>query len=254
MDIHARIRIAAVVPASGRITQQVRNSDALLKRTRPTAFINTAARATHSRRKKSVLYARPPRPCRAARGGGLFFLTVLFSLHMLTESLWNALALCAALVALLIWIKKSSTTPSRAALKIYSFFLPDVFQSVASLARPLTFIVFRPNSHDEYWFTADPLLELCGRAGSCGFARKRELWMDLHVCECVSESCARTPPREHSLQRGKRQICNLAECFHTFVIGFPIVGVAFHHFLYNANAKVNTEFEANGFRCVVRKT
>jgi len=120
MDIHARIRIAAVVPASGRITQQVRNSDALLKRTRPTAFINTAARATHSRRKKSVLYARPPRPCRAARGGGLFFLTVLFSLHMLTESLWNALALCAALVALLIWIKKSSTTPSRAALKIYS--------------------------------------------------------------------------------------------------------------------------------------
>lgn len=72
-------------PGIVRITQQVRNRDALLKRTRANAFINTAAAAHEQRTREKKVGAAPPQP-------GYFFWQYFC---MLAESLWNAVALCA---------------------------------------------------------------------------------------------------------------------------------------------------------------
>jgi hypothetical protein len=77
MDIHAAHASLPWCP-SGRITQQVRNSDALLKRTRANAFINTAAaaaRASNALEKKKVgaICARPPAPAMPREAAGYFF-------------------------------------------------------------------------------------------------------------------------------------------------------------------------------------
>lgn len=49
-------------PGIVRITQQVRNRDALLKRTRANAFINTAAAAHEQRTREKKVGAAPPQP------------------------------------------------------------------------------------------------------------------------------------------------------------------------------------------------